>query len=193
MAQPLAVIQVAFGTLPLHQHHPHHHHYYASALLSSRLFTRILRSPRTSQNTHLHNNFSSLSLSPPSLPYLYKDHHRSPEAANCTRSIMNPNNSRAQYQQSSSPSAEREREKRASEREGSERKTARSLLYITKMHNLPYRYITEVRNLLPQDILPIDRQMHIYTHIKLRLLVQNWLPYTFVGHHTGTFIQCEMC
>jgi hypothetical protein len=63
LAQPLAVIQVAFGTLPLHQHHPHHHHYYASALLSSRLFTRILRSPRTSQNTHLHNNFSSLSLS----------------------------------------------------------------------------------------------------------------------------------
>jgi hypothetical protein len=56
LAQPLAVIQVAFGTLPLHQHHPHHHHhhhYYASALLSSRLFTRILRSPRTSHNTHL--------------------------------------------------------------------------------------------------------------------------------------------
>jgi hypothetical protein len=44
---------------------------------------------------------------------------------------MNPNNSRAQYQQSSSPSRERERE-RASERERSERKTARSLLYITE-------------------------------------------------------------
>jgi hypothetical protein len=193
LAQPLAVIQVAFGTLPLHQHHPHHHHYYASALLFSRLFTRILRSPRTSQNTHLHNNFSSLSLS-------LRDHFLT-----YTRTTTGPQQQLTVLDRSWTPTtvarnisnphrqAQREREKRASERERSERKTARSLLYITELHNLPPRYITEVRNLLHKDILPIDRQMHIYTHIKLRLLVQNWLPYTLVGHHTGTFIQCEMC
>jgi hypothetical protein len=66
---------------------------------------------RASSEVHGHpkiptysNNFSSLFLSPPSLPYLHSNHHPSPAAANCTRSIMNPNNSRAQYQQSSSPS-----------------------------------------------------------------------------------------
>jgi hypothetical protein len=71
----------------------------------------------------------SLSLSPPSLPYLYNNHHRFPAAANCTRSIMNPNNSREQYQQSSSPSWDRQtdRQKRASERAREEREKDRAL------------------------------------------------------------------